>query len=140
MIRRGLLALGPALALFFWLRATPAERLAGTWAVDEAAWAAADPDLRSLGPAEREAVLESPRRSPLFVRFDPHGALTISLRGEVREGRYRVATVEGDTVVLDARMPSGSQQVERRLVAQVGWGRCVLDVGLGRPLPFVRLR
>lgn len=116
-----------------WLRPGPADRLVGRWVLDEAAWAAVDPDL-SADPALRAAVLETGRRLPVTVVFGIDFALTI--RGHTRRGPWRVLSVRGDRVEVEATLGG----VARRLVADVGWGRCVLDVGLGHPLPLREVR
>ncbi len=124
------------LLLFAWLRSGPEDRIVGVWAVDEAAWAAADPALEDADADAREAALNPPRRSPLFVRFGPGPAFALSMQGEIRRGRYLVEAVDGDRVTLLAAVDG----VERRLSAKVGWGRCLLDVGFGRPLPMFEVR
>lgn len=124
------------LLLFAWLRSGPDDRIVGLWAVDEAEWARADPGLRGADPATREAALTPPRRTPLFVRFGPGPAFAVSIRGETRRGTYRVESVDGDRVALSASVDGA----RRRFRADVGWGRCTLDVGYGRPLPMFEVR
>ncbi len=119
-----------------WLRPGPEDRLIGRWVLDEAAWSAADPLLRDAEPTLREAVLAPPRRLPLSVVFGPGTAFSLALGDRIQRGYWRVLSVDGDRVVAAARL-EGS---ERELVAVVGWGRCVLDVGLGHPLPLREVR
>jgi hypothetical protein len=123
-------------ATILWLRPGPEDRLVGRWVLDEAAWSAADPLLSTADAALREAVLDPPRRLPLSVVFGPGPAFSMALGDRILRGQWRVLAVKGDRVVAAARL-SGD---ERELVADVGWGRCVLDVGLGHPLPLLEVR
>jgi len=124
---------GVLVALFTWLRPSAADRLLGGWSVDEAAWAASDADLAAASPGVRESALAPPRRTPLHLRFGPGPEMALSMGGHTRRGTYRVLELDGDRVTLEARFDG----VVRRLMAVVGWGRCRLDVGAGRPLPMV---
>ncbi len=135
MIARGLAGLAAATLLLLWLRPTPADRLLGTWVVDEAAWAERDPYLRGADGPTREAVLAPTRRTPMSFRFDSGGHLSLTVRDVTREGSWSVLRSEGDALLLDVSVDGPATGATLRLAGD----RCLLDLGAGPPLPLRRL-